>query len=173
VTAVTEKVKRIDLGQIGNYQLPLASSRVNETDTVVRVPDGHIVAIGGLMQMESSRSNSGFPGASTNDLTRTLLSNTADTGRKKELVVLIRPTVIRSSEDWERTTQEAFMSLEESAGPRRVVTVSAPPGTPAAANTAAPAKVPAAAPTTAPASAAEPAGGPAAGPQTIAAAQRR
>jgi MSHA biogenesis protein MshL len=165
VTAVTEKVKRIDLGQIGNYQLPLASSRVNETDTVVRVPDGLIVAIGGLMQMESSRSNSGFPGANANDVTRTLFSNTADTGRKKELVVLIRPTVIRNSEDWERTTQETMASIEEMAGPRRVVTVAAPAGAPAAP----PAKAPAAAP----GPATEPAPVPATGAQTIAAAQRR
>jgi MSHA biogenesis protein MshL len=114
------------------------------------------------MQMESSRNNSGLPGAGSNDVTRTLLSNTQDTGRKKELVVLIRPTVIRSNEDWERTTQEAMASLEEAAGPRRVVTVAAPAG-PAAAAPAVPA--------TAPAAGAAPA--PAAGPQTIAAAQRR
>jgi MSHA biogenesis protein MshL len=154
VTVVTEKTKRIDLGQIGNYKLPLASSSVNETDTVVRVPDGYIVAIGGLMQMESSRNNSGFPGANSNEVTRTLLSNTSDSGRKKELVVLIRPTVIRSNEDWERTTQQAVAALEEQSGPRRVVTV------PASAT-------PGAAPAAAPAASA------AADAQTIAAAQRR
>jgi MSHA biogenesis protein MshL len=169
VTTVTEKTKRIDLGQIGNYQLPLASSRVNETDTVVRVPDGHIVAIGGLMQMESSRSNSGFPGASGNDITRTLFSNTADTGRKKELVVLIRPTVIRDNQDWERTTQQALSSIEDPAGPRRVVTVSAP----AAAAVGASPGAPTAAPVPPPASASTSPPAAPAGAQTIAAAQRR
>jgi MSHA biogenesis protein MshL len=163
VTVVTEKTKRIDLGQIGNYKLPLASSSVNETDTVVRVPDGYIVAIGGLMQMESSRNNSGFPGANTNDVTRTLLSNTADTGRKKELVVLIRPTVIRNNDDWERTTQQAVASLEDQAGPRRVVTVSAPTGATPPAAVAAPAAGPAATPTSITSADA----------QTIAATQRR
>jgi MSHA biogenesis protein MshL len=167
VTVVTEKTKRIDLGEIGNYKLPLASSNVNETDTVVRVPDGNIVAIGGLMQMESSRNNSGLPGAGSNDVTRTLLSNTQDTGRKKELVVLIRPTVIRSNEDWERTTQEAIASLEEAAGPRRVVTVAAPAASPA--KTAPdPAAVPAPSP-----SAAQAGPAPTSTPQTVAATQRR
>jgi MSHA biogenesis protein MshL len=173
VTTVTEKTKRIDLGEIGNYKLPLASSRVNETDTVVRVPDGQIVAIGGLMQLESSRNNSGFPGANGNDVTRTLFSNTADIGRKKELVVLIRPTVIRSNDDWERTTQHAIASIEEPAGPRRVVTISAPVGTPVGTPAGAPAGAPAPAAVPAPAAAQPSAPAPAAGAQTVAAAQRR
>jgi len=147
VTSVTEKVKQIDLGTIGNYKLPLASSSVNETDTVVRVPDGNIVAIGGLMQMESSRSNSGVPGSAGNAVTRNLLGNNSDTGRKKELVVLIRPTVIRSAEDWERTTQQALSAFDEPAGgPRRVITVA-----PSAAVATPPVPVPGVTPATVPA----------------------
>ncbi|MFX8235311.1 hypothetical protein ABTL20_22015, partial [Acinetobacter baumannii] len=82
--------------------LPLASSSINETDTVVRIPDGQIVAIGGLMQMEASRRGSGLPGADSNPLTSTLFGNRANNGRKRELVVLIKPSIIRSAEDWER-----------------------------------------------------------------------
>jgi len=63
VTTVTEKTKQIDLGSIGNYKLPLASSAVNESDTMVRIQDGNIVAIGGLMQVESNRRASGLPGS--------------------------------------------------------------------------------------------------------------
>jgi MSHA biogenesis protein MshL len=121
VTAVTEKTKQIDLGTIGNYRLPLASSSVNETDTVVRVPDGNIVAIGGLMQQESSRSSSGLPGASGNIFTRTLFGNNAGSGRKKELVVLIRPTIIRGADDWRRSTREAGAAIDELEGSRRRV----------------------------------------------------
>jgi len=133
VTSVTEKTKQIDLGAIGNYRLPLASSSVNETDTVVRVADGNIVAIGGLMQMESSRRNSGVPGSGGNAVTRTLLGNQANSTRKKELVVLIRPTIIRNADDWERSTRAALASLEDSTAPRRVVRVDgAPPAAVAA-----------------------------------------
>ncbi len=113
VSAVSEKTKQIDLGTIGNYRLPLASSSVNETDTVVRVPDGQIVAIGGLMQQESTRSNSGLPGAAGNIVTRTLFGNNQGSGRKKELVVLIRPTVIRGADDWQRSTRESAAALDE------------------------------------------------------------
>ena len=129
VTAVTEKTKQIDLGAIGSYRLPLASSSVNETDTVVRVTDGNIVAIGGLMQMLSSRRNSGVPGTSGNVITGTLFGNNASLGRKRELVVLIKPTIIRNVEDWPQTAATA----DEAPGtPRRVITLNALSSSPAA-----------------------------------------
>jgi MSHA biogenesis protein MshL len=101
---------------------------------MVRVRDGNIVAIGGLMQMESNRSDSGMPGARDNSVTRTLFSNQSATGRKKELVVLIKPTIIRSAEEWQRSTEQEMAALDERMkAPRRVVTVNAAPSTDAAA----------------------------------------
>jgi MSHA biogenesis protein MshL len=134
VTAVSEKTKQIDLGTIGNYRLPLASSSVNETDTVVRVTDGNIVAIGGLMQMQSTRRNSGVPGAAGNAITRHLFSNQADSGRKKELVVLIKPTIIRNVEDWPQISAEA----DEAPGTKRRVIALDALSSPAAAPTPTP-----------------------------------
>jgi MSHA biogenesis protein MshL len=113
VSAVTEKVKQVDLGSIGNFRLPLASASVNETDTVVRIPDGHIVAIGGLMQMEASRRGSGLPGADSNPLTSVLFGNRANSGRKRELVVLIKPSIIRSAEDWAQHNRLVSESLDD------------------------------------------------------------
>ncbi|RVU44427.1 pilus (MSHA type) biogenesis protein MshL [Rubrivivax rivuli] len=123
VTSVTERTKQIDLGTIGNYRLPLASSTVNETDTVVRVTDGNIVAIGGLMSAESRRSSSGLPGASSNAVGRVVASNRGDSARKKELVVLIKPTIIRSEDDWQRANAGALGTADEVEGPRRVITL--------------------------------------------------
>jgi MSHA biogenesis protein MshL len=113
----------VDLGSAGNYKLPLASSSVNETDTVVRVPDGHIVAIGGLMQTELNNRQSGMPGSNGNAVTRTLFGNRTDSGRKRELVVLIKPTIIRNADDWQRSTDQALASFEPTAP--RTVTVKA------------------------------------------------
>lgn len=127
VTTVTEKVKQIDLGVIGNFRLPLASSTVNETDTVVRIPDGHIVAIGGLMQMESTRRGSGLPGSDSNAVTATLFGNRANSGRKRELVVLIKPSIIRSTQDWEQHNRAAAQALDDmNESARRVITVNGP-----------------------------------------------
>lgn len=122
VSNVTERVKQVDLGSIGNFRLPLASASVNESDTVVRIPDGQIVAIGGLMQMESSRRGSGVPGADSNPITSVLLGNRANSGRKRELVVLIKPSIIRSAEDWEQHNRLISESLDDTENrARRVI----------------------------------------------------
>lgn len=124
VTNVTERNKQIDLGSIGNYRLPLASSSVNESDTMVRVQDGSIVAIGGLMQLESSRTSSGVPGTTQIPFWSSLLGNRANSGRKKELVVLIKPTIIRSPQDWEAQNQEIRRAMDEvELVRRRVITI--------------------------------------------------
>jgi MSHA biogenesis protein MshL len=112
VTSVTESSKQIDLGAAGNYKLPLASSAVNETDTLVRIQDGRIVAIGGLMQMDSSRNVSGVPGT-TGSIFAPLFGNKATAGRKREVIVLIKPTIIRSAADWEEQSRKARVSLDE------------------------------------------------------------
>ncbi len=113
VTNVVEKTKQIDLGAIGNYRLPLASSSVNETDTMVRIQDGRIVAIGGLMQMESSRGSAGLPGTLSIPGLNAVFGNTANSGRKKEVVVLIKPTIIRSAADWEAQTVRTRAALDD------------------------------------------------------------
>ncbi len=113
VTTVTEKNKQVDLGSVGNYRLPLASSSVNESDTLVRLQDGNIVAIGGLMQMESNRANSGLPGTGDVPVFSTLFGNKAHTSRKKEVVVLIKPSIIRNAQDWEAQTQRLRNDLQD------------------------------------------------------------
>jgi MSHA biogenesis protein MshL len=94
--------------------LPLASSSVNETDTLVRVQDGNIVAIGGLMQVSSSRTASGLPGSTgASNALGFLLGNRANSGRKKELVVLVKPTIIRSAQDWEAQTAKSRAAIND------------------------------------------------------------
>lgn len=112
VTSVSEKSKQIDLGSAGSYALPLASSSMNESDTLVRIQDGNIVAIGGLMQIESNRRASGLPGSRDMGFFSNLLGNKANTGRKKEVVVLIKPSIIRTAQDWEAQTRRSREALD-------------------------------------------------------------
>lgn len=113
LTTVTEKSKQIDLGSAGNFKLPLASSAVNETDTLVRIQDGSIVAIGGLMQLESSRNASGIPGTTSMPGLGALFGNRANQGRKKEVIVLIKPTIIRSAADWDAQNRRARAAIDD------------------------------------------------------------
>jgi MSHA biogenesis protein MshL len=112
VTTVTEVTKQIDLGTVGNYKLPVASSAVNETDTLVRIQDGRIVAIGGLMQMDSSRNVSGVPGT-TGSSFAALFGNKSTQGRKREVIVLIKPTIIRTAADWDAQNARARAALDD------------------------------------------------------------
>jgi MSHA biogenesis protein MshL len=100
VSVVTEKQKVIDLGTLGTYTLPLANSAVNETDSIVRVQDGNIVAIGGLMKQEQSSSTSGLPGTTGSSGLGMLFGSRGSYLSKRELVILIKPTIIHNESSW-------------------------------------------------------------------------
>ena len=114
----------VDLGgTVGSVRLPLPANNTNETDTVVRVTDGNIVAIGGLMQLQSRGSRSGLPGSTNVPILSNLLGNQEQTGSKREIVVLIKPTIIRSAEDWREQAREAKERIDEMGSARRVITL--------------------------------------------------
>lgn len=102
VSTVDEKEKLIDLGTLGQFKLPLAASTVNESDTVVRARDGLIVAIGGLMSQTSIIDRSGLPGTTDSDAGG-LFGQRSRSNVKRELVILLKPTLIR---DGQANTQD-------------------------------------------------------------------
>ncbi len=100
VSNVIEKTKDIDLGTAGNFRLPLASSSISESDTIVRVSDGNIVAIGGLMKETSARDSNGLPGLSSTPWIGALFGSKRRSVVKSELVILLKTTVIESDASW-------------------------------------------------------------------------
>jgi MSHA biogenesis protein MshL len=114
ISEVTESKRVVDLGgTVPSITLPLAKSTVSETDTIVRVPDGNIVAIGGLMSVDVRDQRSGLPGVSEGGL-GDLVRNTNRQASKKELVILIKPTVIRDDRGWAaglRDTRERIENM--------------------------------------------------------------
>mgnify|MGYP006172239663 CR=1 FL=1 len=119
VSEVTESTRIVNLGAgTPPITLPLARSTVNETDTIVRVTDGNIVAIGGLMSVDVRDQRGGIPGVSDQGLGR-LLRNTNRSNRKRELVILLKPTLIHSDREWAqdvRDTRGRFEALGEPSG---------------------------------------------------------
>ncbi|MFN7085128.1 MAG: pilus (MSHA type) biogenesis protein MshL [Burkholderiales bacterium] len=107
VSSVSEKQKVVNLGAAGSFTLPLASSEINETDTIVRVQDGNIVAIGGLMKQQTSSDRSQPPGMGDASGWGGLFRQRANSSLKSELVILLKPTIIRSDRDWEQGLAEA------------------------------------------------------------------
>ena len=124
ISVVTEKTKTIDLGTLGTYTLPLANSAVNETDSIVRVQDGNIVAIGGLMKHSQSTDANGLPGTTASSGLGLLFGSRDNSRRKSELVVLIKPTIIRNGSSWKDDlveTQERLQQLDPRQQQRTVV----------------------------------------------------
>lgn len=100
ISTVTEKQKSINLGSLGSYKLPLAASTVSETDSIVRVKDGQIVAIGGLMQQEQRDERSQVPGLGDAPAVGGLFRQKSTVLRKRELVILMKTTVIQGDSAW-------------------------------------------------------------------------
>ncbi len=70
---------------------------VQEMESMLRLQNGHIGIIGGLMQDDVERSTQGVIGLSKIPYVGQLFSYRNDKARKSELVIFIRPTVIRSA----------------------------------------------------------------------------
>ena len=114
VSQVVTDEKVIDLGsQQGVYRLPLAKSSVSETDSIVRLRDGEIAAIGGLMKRESRDSGSGVPGLGNIPLLGALFKNTNKSRQKQELVILLKPTLIKQQSDWMEGVRDASARLQD------------------------------------------------------------
>ncbi|HEY9098409.1 MAG TPA: pilus (MSHA type) biogenesis protein MshL [Thiobacillus sp.] len=113
VSVVTEKIKNIDAGAAGKLTLPLASSAVSETDSVVQVEDGRIVAIGGMMKQSFDGSANKIPGLGSIPILGYLFGNTNQSSVKSELVILIKPTVINSQDDWQADAEATRARIEK------------------------------------------------------------
>ena len=112
VSNVAEKQKIVNLGTLGTFQLPLAASTVSETDSIVRVQDGNIVAIGGLMKQQQTSDSSGLPGAHTVPVVGTLFGQKNRTGLKSELVILLKSTIIRNDQSWQQDAMDTQERLQ-------------------------------------------------------------
>ncbi|SFN41546.1 pilus (MSHA type) biogenesis protein MshL [Marinobacter pelagius] len=96
VSEVNDQEKIITIGE-RDVTLPLAASKVRETDSIVRAESGQIVVIGGLIQNTSEDTNSSVPFFSEIPLVGELFKQRRFESRKSELVILLRPVVAQTS----------------------------------------------------------------------------
>ena len=123
VSQVSTINKGINLGAAGSLSLPLAASSTSEMDSMVRGQDGRVVAIGGLMRQSSTNDQSGLPGASSVPVLGALFSNKARVNQKRELVVLIKPTIVDGNNAFGQDMLDTSNRMEQldprNAGERR------------------------------------------------------
>jgi len=105
VTETAEQTKTIQLSE-ERLVLPLAQSNIRESDTIIRARNGEIVVIGGLMQTVVTDSESGVPGLSSIPVLGNLFKSKTKTEKKKELVILLKPTVVENGV-WQQQIQQS------------------------------------------------------------------
>ncbi len=95
VSLVTNQQKVIDLGsQGGVLNLPLASSTIRESDTIVHAKNGQVVVIGGLMQNSTGEGVAQLPWVGNVPFLGSLVRRTKQNSVKTELVILLKATIV-------------------------------------------------------------------------------
>ncbi len=118
VSQVSTVNKNINLGVGGQLTLPLASSSASEADSVVRAKNGQVVVIGGLMREASSNDRSQVPGVGNAPVVGKLFGSTSRSAQKRELVILLKPTVITSDAQWNDDVPQSQRRIQQLATER-------------------------------------------------------
>lgn len=107
VSETSELSKSINLGGTSSYTLPSAQTNIRESDTIIKARNGEIVVIGGLMQSTISDNESKVPVLGSVPLLGKLFTSISKVERKKELIILIKPTVSSGSAMQQQLKQSA------------------------------------------------------------------
>jgi MSHA biogenesis protein MshL len=99
VNSIAEREK-IALPVANALRVPFAVNSISETDSVVKTRDGQIVVIGGLMRQGSSEDRAQVPVVGDAPLLGSFFGKTARQSSKRELVILLKPTVVKGDDTW-------------------------------------------------------------------------
>ena len=110
VNRVVEKEKTALPGS--TTTVPFAVNSMNETDSVVKARDGQVVVIGGLMSERNSDVRGGVPGARDVPVAGALFNWGNQQSTKRELVILIKPIVVKDDNAWATTISDSEERIE-------------------------------------------------------------
>lgn len=111
VIEVTQEQKEIDYGS-SRLTLPLATSSIRESDSVIRAQDGDVVVIGGLMKSNTIDQVSKVPFLGDVPALGHLFRNTTQLTQKTELVILLKPSVVGIN-TWQKELERSRDLLQE------------------------------------------------------------
>jgi len=101
-----------DATQVTNVQKNTPTIQQRKISSTVAVHSGDLVAIGGLIRDTTSNSVSGIPVLSEIPILGNLFKTTSDSVRRTELLVLLKPRVIRDRTDARAMTEELRKRLK-------------------------------------------------------------
>jgi MSHA biogenesis protein MshL len=107
VSEVTTKVLALKVGD-STSALPLAYSQVRESDSVVKAQSGQLIVIGGLMRTTRVYQDYRTPVLGDIPVLGNLFKSKQQTEVHSELVILLRPMVVDSDEQWSALADDAL-----------------------------------------------------------------
>lgn len=111
VTLTEEQHKTIKLGD-DVLVLPLAQSRVRESDSIIRAKSGEIVVIGGLIETYTINKESKTPLLGDIPFVGELFKSKSEATQKRELVIMLKPIVV-GQDTWKTQLQDARSLLKK------------------------------------------------------------
>lgn len=114
ISEVVDQQKTITIGNIVQT-LPLALSKIRETDSVVRARSGQVIVIGGLMQDTVINGTATASALAKIPFIGNLFKHTRKRTVKSELVILLKPIVVEGDDQWWgalRQSADGFRSLK-------------------------------------------------------------
>jgi len=99
VSNVEDQQKDISISNV-SLTLPLARSTIREADSIVRARSGQLVVIGGLMQDRIVDEQAKTPQLGDLPFIGALFKHQREITLKSELVILLRPIVVESDQEW-------------------------------------------------------------------------
>lgn len=108
---ISQEVSDVSTTRTSTLNSPTISTR--RVSSSIAVKDGNLIAIGGLIRNRDERGRSGIPFLSRIPVLGSLLFGTTNnTLARTELVILIKPTVLRSVEDGKAATEEMIEKIK-------------------------------------------------------------
>lgn len=114
VSEVREQTKDVTVTST-TLRMPLAASTIRESDSIIRALNGQIVVIGGLMQNRMRDETAAVPLLGDIPVVGELFRHRRQAKAKSELVILLKPTVVESGEQWSqelRNFSSGYRALE-------------------------------------------------------------
>jgi general secretion pathway protein D len=109
---ITQSADRISGStEIDGNKQPIIGKR--EANSTITVSDGQIAVLAGLQQNEISDSGSYFPLIGRLPVLKKILSGTSKSYNRTELIIFIRPTIIRNPNQSQDLTNEIIKNYEE------------------------------------------------------------
>lgn len=112
ISEVTQDNKEVSVSTQTEFNLPLATSTIRESDTIIRATNGQVVVIGGLMQDLIQDNLSSTPFLGDLPVLGHMFRQTRKVSVKTELVILLRPFVVDSNQVWAREIDRASTGFD-------------------------------------------------------------